>query len=68
MFGPGFQTLVRARSELDQSFDVVDAGGFLVGVCGAERLLHQVLLLLLDLHHVLLHRVLHNELQQHTHT
>lgn len=41
--------------QLHQSFDVIDARGFPVSVCGAECLLQQVLLLPLDLHHVLFH-------------
>lgn len=53
--------------QLHQRFDVIDARRFPIGVCGAKSLLHQVLLLPLDLHHVLLHWTFHNELQQQTH-
>lgn len=52
--------------QLQQNSDVVHARRPPVGGSWAERLLHQVLLLLLDLHHVLLHWILHNELQYQT--
>lgn len=49
--------------QLHQSFDVINARRFPFSVCGTKCLFQQVLLLPLDLHHVLLHRILHNELQ-----
>lgn len=49
--------------QLHKRLDVVNARRLAVVVHGAERHLHQLLLLPLDLHHVLLHRVFHDELQ-----
>lgn len=51
-----------SRLQLHQRSDVIDARYF--PVCRAEGFLHQILLLFLDLHHVLLHRILHNELKR----
>lgn len=54
--------------QLHQSFDVINPRCFPISVRRAKSLLHQVLLLPLNLHHALLHWVFHNELQQHKHT
>lgn len=56
-----FRPIVR-HLQLHQSLDVIDARCFPVRVRGAKSLLHQVLLPPLDLHHLLLYRVFHNEL------
>lgn len=56
-----FRSTVR-HLQLHQSFDVFNPRCFPVSVCGAKSLLHQVLLLPLDLHHALLHWIFHNEL------
>lgn len=58
------RTRPHASRQLQQSLDVVDPGGFPVAARGAEGLLQQVLLLPLDLHHPLLHRVSHNKLRR----
>lgn len=49
--------------QLHQCFDVINPRCFPITGCGAKSLLQQLLLLPLDRHHPLLHRIFHNELQ-----